>query len=415
MNIVVLANRYKSHHFRPLEDHFSERFLYEASYDPTVILSHNPALVICFDEHYCELGNVVAQLKKNGVATLQVMDGILEWRRTWDYTREGHTIDGVVNPINQPALSHKVACLGRRDTRILESWGNFGKCEIVGAPRMDHLVERRLSASVKPLGRSGRRARVLVMTAKTPGFTESQIAITKKSLADLRDYFRKQVDIDVVWRLTSEMDAELGVENRLSDLTGGELHTIIEEVDAVITTPSTALLEAMLLDRPVALLDYHNCPHYFETAWRICSRDQIASVVSELLAPTPARLDYQNFLLDEQLASQSPAKDRLVQLIEAMLEAQKRCRGSELNLPVRMLEDADLFASSQLPLGEFQKRYPQFPIPDDMEVREVKIELAAARGTIQKLYEKVAHLERRLSSIPGMFILRKIRSALWRR
>ncbi len=414
MDIVVLANRYKVHHFRNLEERFAGRFGYEGSYDPTAIRRHKPALVVCFDEHFCELGNAIGHLQSQGVATLQVVDGILEWRRTWDYTREGHRIDGVANPINQPALSHKIACLGRRDARIMESWGNFGKCEIVGAPRMDHLVSKRLAGTIKPARQPGRPPRVLVMTAKTPGFTEQQIATTKRSLADLRDYFLSQKEVDVVWRLTRELDAELGIENRLSDLTGGELHAILEEVDAVITTPSTSLLEAMLLNRPVALLDYHNCPHYFETAWSIYCRDQIAPVISELLAPPVARMDYQAFLLDEQLACKSPASDRLARLIEGMLEAHKQSTGPKMNFPVRMLEDADLFVSSSLPLGKFRARYPEFPVPDDMPMREMKTELSAARGTIRTLYEKVELLERRLSAIPGYSFLRKLRKKLRR-
>lgn len=414
MDIVVLANRYKVHHFRSLEPRFQNRFAYEDGYDAHRILSHCPKLVICFDEHYCELGSAIGHLKGEGVATLQVMDGILEWRRTWDYTREGHRIDGVANPLNQPALSHKIACLGRRDARILESWGNFGKCEIVGAPRMDHLVQKRLCGQIAPGRPNDRKPRLLVMTAKTPGFTEEQVRTTKRSLSDLKAFFDSQEEVDVVWRLTRELDAELGIQNRLTDLTGGELHSIIEQVDAVITTPSSSLLEAMLLNRPVALLDYHNCPHYFETAWSIYAREQIAPVVGELVAPPPARLDYQAFLLDEQLACQSPASDRLARLIEGMLQVRKQSSGPELNFPVSMLEDQDLFVTSPLPMGEFRKRYPDFPVPDDMPVREMKTELAAARGTIRTLYERAEQLERRLTSIPGYTFARMLRKKLRR-
>jgi len=414
MDIVVLANRYKAHHFRGVEHRFAGRFTYEESYSPADILRHNPAIVVCFDEHWCELAHAIGDVKNRGIATLQVMDGILEWRRTWDYGWRGHKIDGVINPINQPALSHKIACLGRRDARILESWGNFGKCEIVGAPRMDNLVRKRIAGQVKPVRPPGRKPRLLVMTAKTPGFTQEQVGATTRSLADLKAFFDEHSDIDVIWRLTQQLDRELGIENRLADLTGGELHAIIEEVDAVITTPSTSLLEAMLLSRPTALLDYHNCPHYFETAWSIYVREHLEPVIKDLLNPPPARMDYQNFLLDEQLACKSPASDRLARLVEGMLNIKAAAGSGELEFPVRILEDADLFVSSLLPLGEFRNRYPEFPIPDDMPVREIRMELAAARGTIRTLFEKVEQLERRLTSIPGYSLLRKLRKKLRR-
>ena len=48
--------------------------------------------------------------------------------------------DIVPGSIFQPVVGHKIACLGRSQARILESWGNVGKCEIVGAPRLDRLI-----------------------------------------------------------------------------------------------------------------------------------------------------------------------------------------------------------------------------------------------------------------------------------
>ncbi len=301
-DIVVLTGQYKVHHFRSLERHFAGRYVYDESYDPRTILRYQPDLVITFDEHYCELANLIGVARQNGVATLQVMDGILEWRRTWEYTRNGRPVDGRALPLNQPALSHKIACLGRRDARIMESWGNAGRCEIVGAPRMDNLLLLRREGKTRLLPRGGRKPRILVMTAKTPGFTPEQVKTTLQSLRDLKNHFQQRSDCDVVWRLTQELHQSLGVSNTLTDLTGGELHQVLLKVDAVITTPSTSMLEAMLVERPTALLDYHNCPHYFESSWTISAERHIDPVVSQLLDPPPARMDFQNFLLGEQLA-----------------------------------------------------------------------------------------------------------------
>jgi hypothetical protein len=409
VDIVVLANRYKVHHFRSLEAQLAGRFEYEETLNPEAILAHRPALVICFDEHYCELANLIATVKENGVATLQVMDGILEWRRTWDYVREGHPVDGVVLPLNQPVLSDKIACLGRRDARIMESWGNFGKCEIVGAPRMDGLVERRLSGKIPEVRPIGRKLRILVMTAKTPGFTESQVRITTGALRDLKKYFDQRNDIDVVWRLTADLDRTLGTHNNLVDLAGTELHELLEQVDAVITTPSTSMLESMLLNRPVALLDYFNIPHYFEAAWSISCEQQIPQVVEELLEPPPHRFDFQQFLLEEQLACKAAASGRLIRLIEEMLRAKESSSKQKVEYPLRILNDQNLFFNSELPLSDLQRYYPSFPVPSDMAMREKSVELAAARGTILLLGQKVEFLVKRLESIPGYTLLRKVK------
>lgn len=413
MDIVVLATRASAHHFRNLENRLEGRFVYESVPDPKRILAHRPRLVVCFDEHYCELGYAIAELKKHGVATLQVMDGILEWRRTWDYTRQGLPIDGVANPINQPAFAHKIACLGRRDARILESWGNAGKCEIVGAPRMDDLVRLRMQG----LSRDGmkvreRLPRILIVTAKTPGFTPKQIETTRRSLACLKRFFDAYPMVEPTWRITRGLERELGIENRLSDLTGAELHVVLREVDAVITTPSTTMLESMLLDLPTSLLDFHNCPHYFEAAWCISAEDHIASVIEELVAPSKPRMDYQRFLLADQLACVSPASERLLRLIEEMLAIRADQKGLEIVFPAAIV---NIEPAAPLKMGSYRDRYPEFPVPDDLEMREVRVELAAARGCVRVLRERIAELEAKRDSIPGVRLFRSIRDWLRRR
>jgi hypothetical protein len=414
VEIVVLAGRYKVHHFRSLEAHFAGRFAYEESYDPRILLAYRPEMVITFDEHYCELANLIGVARQQGIATLQVMDGILEWRRTWDYTRHGRPIDGRALPLNQPAISHKIACLGRRDARILESWGNGGKCEIVGAPRLDSLLHLRRQGNVRPHPREGRKPRLLVMTAKTPGFTPEQVQTTLGSLRDLKQYFSQRPDLDVVWRLTQDLHRDLGVSNTLADLTGGELRDVLLNVDAVITTPSTSMLEAMLLNRPTALLDYHNTPHYFEAAWTISAERHIAPIVADLLDPPPARLDYQDFLLDDQLAcaGTSTATERLSRLIEAMLDSRRQRWEDGRYLPRRIIADGDLETTAELPLGDLGRYYPHMPGTGEADVRRLAIELAAARGSVVTLHDEIRVLRDRLEKIPGYRALRWARRRL---
>lgn len=404
MEIVFLASEFLRYHFESLEPYFSGRFAYVSTYNYADIVKHKPSLVICLDEHFCERGQVIGQLKSQGIATLQVVDGIVEWRRTWDYRWQGHAVDGIVNPLNQPAIAHKIACLGRRDTRILESWGNLGKCEIVGAPRLDVLVRRRTSGEFQD-ATSSSRPRILVMTAKTPGFSPTQIKTTIHSLQDLKRYFDSRQDIEIIWRLTRGIEKQIGVENQATDLRGRELHSILGGVDAVITTASTAMLEAMLTNRPVALLDYHNTPHYFEAAWTIVCEDHIHSVVGELLSPPKHRVDYQNFLLEEQLAYHPSATDRLVKLIERMLEVKRSNTSVEIGFPFRILDNTELFITSTLPLSRLQDYYPMLPNLDDIELRELKMELNAARGTIQMLRSRINTIEKRLNMIPGYKLL----------
>ena len=174
----------------------------------------------------------------------------------------------------RPVLSDKVAVIGSSQARVLAGWGNAGKVEVVGIPRIDKLAKSwRDSQGHQPL-KENAPLRILVATAKTPGFTPEQIETTTRSLSDLKSFVDSQPEFDgrkleVTWRLTAGLDSKIGVENSLSDLSGMELRDAIAKCDAFITTPSTSMLESMLQHKPTALLDYHECPDYVPAAWKI--------------------------------------------------------------------------------------------------------------------------------------------------
>ena len=111
------------------------------------------------------LGNV---LEANRVPVLILADGILEWRNTWNNPN--------VTPSSffQPVVGHKMACIGSAQARVIRSWGNHGKCEVIGLPRLDafaqnlvNRITREEGKSLPPAAASKPSVRVLVMTART--------------------------------------------------------------------------------------------------------------------------------------------------------------------------------------------------------------------------------------------------------
>lgn len=395
--IVVLANEGSAHHARPFVEHFGARVRVESDWRPAAIAAHEPELVVTFDEHDSVLGMCSAEMTRQGTATLQVMDGILEWRRTWAYPTSARK-----RPLNQPVLSHKLACLGRADARVMESWGNVGKCEVVGSPRLDPLVRERKEVRAEPV--TQRPLRLLVMTAKTPGFTEEQVETTLRSLADVRDAVATRADVEVVWRVTQDTHKRLGVRNTMQELTGMDLRSVLRSVDAALTTPSTAMLEAMLAGLPTALLDYHNCPHYVPAAWRVTCREQVLPVVEELRAPSESRRLYQEFCLDDALSCRSEAMPRMARLVEAMLAVRReaRARGDRaLSFPHRLLDDPDDHVSWPAAGFDLRKLYPTHAVFARMDLAAMQAELEAALGTVERLSAQVATLTGRLHRIPG--------------
>lgn len=289
------------------------------------------ALVVTFDCYRDPLVTLLRRAVEQDIPTLLLADGILEYRNTWEHPQL------VPGSLYQPVMAHKLACLGRSQARVVESWNNPGRCEIVGTPRFDTYAARQRRPRVV-----GEPFRLLVMSAITPAFTDEQHALVLQSLRDLK-FHLADTAIEVHWRLTKDLDQELGVTCAINDLTGAELAEVLENVDAVITTPSTSMLEAMLLGLPVALLDYTNRPHYVPAAWRITAATHIADTLADLQNPPVPRLLYQNATLHDALECATPAAPRLRLLAERMIAAgrEARAQGRPLALPERILEPGD--------------------------------------------------------------------------
>ena len=324
------------HHAAPLKSRFDVRVL-----PPEQIVEQANAgdLAVFYTEHFDAFREASLQLPEKNVATLYMIDGILEWRNAWE-----NSPDEVACPYAmRPALSHKIACIGASQARVLADWGNAEKVEVVGIPRLDRL---QIGPDDNPDTKRPDQSplRVLVMTAKTPAFTTQQLQTVRQSLNDLMVWQRANPsiagrEVEFTWRLTRGLETELAVDNQLKNLAGDDLHSQLKQVDAVITTPSTGMLEAMRLGLPVAQLDYHNRPHYVQTGWDIASADHITDTLVQMAERNPTRMLFQQQQLADALYLESNATERLANLITAMLElAQQKIEADQpLSFPPNML------------------------------------------------------------------------------
>jgi SAM-dependent methyltransferase len=358
------------------------------------------ALVVTFDCYRDPLVTLLRRAIEQDIPTLLLADGILEYRNTWEHPQL------MPGSLYQPVLAHKLACLGRSQARVVESWDNPGRCEITGSPRFDAYAARRRRQRAP-----GEPFRLLVMTAITPAFTDDQHALVLQSLRDLKARLAT-TPIEVRWRLTKDLDQELGVTCAINDLTGTELAEVLQNVDAVITTPSTSMLEAMLLGLPVALLDYTNRPHYVPAAWRITADAHIEPTLAELQAPPAARLLYQNATLHDALECASPAAPRLRLLAARMIAAgrEARAQGRPLSLPVRLIDVADTPPAS---LAEDLDPAALFPGHEPFSQHDVR----ALQTELGHLRRRNVELENNPSVNPELITLIQTRAELtirWR-
>ncbi len=173
---------------------------------------------------------ILRSARAKGIRTLLMMDGMVEWRNTF------------INPLAgpnflRPAPVDFICCATTDDERHLTELGNDAKA--TGLPRLD---------DSKPVEQDP-DGPVLIATANTPWFNETEREALIKSLHDLKQHAEDR-SLPIRWRLTGGLNRLLCVENYPCPLAEA-----MSGCRAVISTPSTLLLEASLMGLPIAMLD----------------------------------------------------------------------------------------------------------------------------------------------------------------
>ena len=252
--------------------------------------------------------NILIEAQKQGVKTLLLADGILEFRNT--YRNPANTPGSMFMPL----VADKMACIGRAQAARIESWGNPGRCEVVGLPMMD-----RVKRPPPPRPPSQKPFRLLAATARTPWFDDQQRELVLKSLASLRDAAAQIDGMEIWWRLAPQAAESLGVVNHVPRFQDQKMDACIDHVDAVISTPSTLLLYPMLQGKPAVTLDFTRSPAYMQTAWTITAAEHILPTLREIKNPPGDKMWFQRQTLDDNLEWSGSATERLGALMAKML------------------------------------------------------------------------------------------------
>lgn len=389
------------HHASPLMQPLSDYAPQIVDPSTVVDIAKPGDIAVFYSEHFERFRSAIDQLKNNSVATLYMIDGVLEWRNAWENQPNEIACPHTMRPV----LCHKVACIGENQARILSSWGNAQKVEVVGVPRFDryrqsgHAHQRSLDLQNRDTESS---LDVLVVTAKTPAFTTGQMETVKRSLLDLKNYAANPANnINLRWRLTAGLEKFLNVRNLASELSGSELFEQMQTVDAMIATPSTSIVEGMLAELPTAVLNYHVCPTYLSAAWQINGPDQIAAVVRELRNPPEAKMMFQRHALAQTLSQQSSATETMATLIRKMADVAKEQIAAEqpLSFSRPLLSHPPL---AHAPLDHVQL-FPGDQAFLDSNVVELQALLSNARRHIKHQDKRISDLEAELTEAHKIF------------
>lgn len=375
---VLALSRDQHHHYEPLLAHSNFDLVEVATWNAEVVRNASPDILLTPTCDWYESAACIEEARRLNIPSLYIMDGIIEWRLQWESPRFGA---GGGIAYNQPITTDKIACLGWQSARTLESWGNVGKCEIVGAARFDHY----LSDPVARASHDGPK-RLLVMTANTPGFTPEQVAVVERSLLDVQEALSRQEGWEPIWRVRRGLDEKLGLQDRFPELRGRPLRQVLAQADAVLTTASTVILEAMLAGLPTAMLDYFNNPAYVPTAWTVSVKEHLEPLLDELSEPAARRLIFQDEILHNCLECRTPAAPRLFDLMSEMIAIGRKARAAQspLVFPDRMIPVE--FGGHALPSEHFDlaRLYPGHPLFSDAEIGSLQRKLIFAQQQLEK-------------------------------
>ena len=386
---ITMKNSPWEHYYDNIIPHLKISYKHAYNWNYSEILSHKPSVVVSV--HNFGVSHLIPRLKEAGIATLLLQEGATEWMMHWNNPR----LVKQIPPRHRPVMYDKIGVFGPLYRRIDESWGNLGKCEMVGSPRWDNLkVPER-----EP--REGRKFRLMLASARVVGYDESTVNEVIRGFKDLSDYLETRSDIEVFWRVGEPVEKALALQNNNTQMERLLVGEALSRVDAVVSTPSSFLIEAMITKCPVASLDYIVCPRYFNPAWVIHCADDIGPVISELVNPPASKMMFQEFICDDVIYKPGSAGKRAAKLIHELSEWAKNGRKPEA-LPAAILEDTT-WPVYLPPRGlSLSTLFPDHPMFTEQSEYEMRAELLALRQQVDKYsadldryMKKVAELQQR--------------------
>lgn len=301
-----------------------------------------PDIVLTVSDWRAEIARVLLDAKTLKIPTLLFQDGTLDWI----IQNEGELYGGTGGPTHfHPILTDKMAVIGHQSARIIASWNDASKVEVVGFPILQNEINEAKKYRLESKKEATTPLNVLITSTRQGWFCERQKIAFIEALKDLKSYFQQQKNVSVNWRLSRNLAEIIGVENEMKVKESVELVPLIKEADLIISAQSTVVVEAMIHGKPVAIIDYLNAPQYYGTAWIINTKHQIASTVESMIKAEPNRMLYQEYQLQDILSMELNAIERSKLLIEKMVQFRKE--NNSIDFPANLLNFNEPFQTIQ--------------------------------------------------------------------
>jgi hypothetical protein len=231
-----------------------------------------------------------------GIATLFLVDGPLEWSNSYHNDRLHRRNPYFEGALMEPLVHDTVLTISASQTVYLQYRNPGRDLSFMSFKNM------RIMNMVKPSSeKAGARWQFLITTAKHPYFNDAEKHNLVLLLKHLIEAFERS-DHSYVFRVIDPfLLNELPIQHNLTE---GEFGDVLNQVECVIGTPSSVLLQSMASNKPTATLIYRDSPLFFQTGWLLGNFDTISTTLESMISREQTRMELQTFSLKENISQE---------------------------------------------------------------------------------------------------------------
>ncbi len=276
-------------------------------YNETSLAGIDALLISC--DNYLPSRIAAAACGTLGIPVFHILDGVVDWRTTFENPKYDSKHHGT--PLFQPLIANHVFTLGPLQQLQMRHLGN-GNAHATGLPRLDRIKRRPCR-----IGDAAESPSLLIATANTPWATDQQRDQLIREFRQLHTHLQKS-NLQTTYRISQELAEKTAIS---ADNTGSATQAL-EKCTALITTPSTMAVEAMLSGVPTLIFDPFALPVFTPSAWVATHWQSLIASLPSLLSPTKPLATYQDDLCQFIAIGDGSATQRVADKIVATFENQ---------------------------------------------------------------------------------------------
>jgi len=278
----------------------------------------------------------VLQAKARAIPTLFLVDGPLEWSNSYLNPSLRKTNRFFQGYLMEPLIHDAILAVSPAQASNL-AFRNPDRDITFMTYKNKRLTSTR---SALP---SVKRWQFLITTAKTPYFGDTEKNNLIHLLRHLTDVL-EQSGYSYVFRIFD--DALVEALSPKENLLEGSFEEILQQVDCVIGTPSSVLLQSMASEKPTGTLIYRDSPLFYQTGWLVGDLYKLEATLASMISREETRMKFQTYCLEQNLSQEDFFK-----VLDEHIKRQPSRKNTRENLQTLQLENSTLRSLLESPLN----------------------------------------------------------------